>query len=71
MTDRDTNGSELIDRDALNRRGIEACVTPGAGTFFEALEQDLRRRHLDVPFLEFDLVGEIRGEPRPVTRVER
>ena len=59
-----------IDRDALNRQAIAACVTPGAGMFIEALQRELHRRHLEVPFLEFDLVAEIRGEPRPITRVE-
>ena len=61
--------SSAIDRDALNRQAIAACVTPGAGMFFEALRRELRRRHLEIPFLEFDLVAEIRGDPRPITLV--
>jgi predicted secreted protein len=59
-----------IDRDQLNRRAIAACVTPGAGMFMSALRQELRRHRLEIPFLEFDLVAEIRGEPRPITRVQ-
>jgi predicted secreted protein len=56
-----------IDRDNLNARAIAECVIPGRGLFVEALRRRLHRRGLEVPFLEFDLVAEIHGQPRPIT----
>ena len=59
-----------LDRDTLNRQAIAACVQPGAGSLMGSLRQELRRRRLEVPFLGFDLVAEMRGESRPISRVQ-
>jgi predicted secreted protein len=56
-----------IDRDTLNARAIAECVIPGRGLFVEALRRRLHRRGIEVSLLEFDLVSEIHGQPRPIT----
>jgi hypothetical protein len=50
-----------IDRTAVNERVVIGCRTPGEGFFSHALKRELARRGIDVPFVDYDLVGEIRG----------
>jgi uncharacterized protein YbbK (DUF523 family) len=54
-----------IDRTDLNERAIVGCRAPGEGLFTRALKRRLARRGLDVPFVEYDLVAEMRGMPQP------
>jgi hypothetical protein len=42
---------------------VEKCVVEGTGNFIHALQQELRHRKLNVPFLAHDLIAEIQGEP--------
>jgi predicted secreted protein len=48
-----------LNPDDFNRRVIAANARPGQGLFIAALRRELRRRQLDVPFDEHDLVAEI------------
>jgi hypothetical protein len=58
-----------IDRTTVNERVVLGCLTPGEGLFTRALEQELARRGLDVPFVDYDLAAEMRGVHQDV--VER
>ena len=53
-----------LDRRFLNDQAIVACRTAGEGLFIRALRRELARRGLDVPFAEYDLLAEMRGEPQ-------
>jgi predicted secreted protein len=48
-----------LNTDDFNRRVIVAHARPGQGMFVAALRRQLRRRGLDVPFDEHDLIAEI------------
>jgi predicted secreted protein len=48
-----------LNTDDFNRRVIVAHARPGQGMFIAALRRQLRRRGLDVPFDEHDLIAEI------------
>jgi hypothetical protein len=53
---------ELIDRATVNERAVAACRTAGEGLFTRVLRDELRRRRLEVPFVEYDLIAEMRGD---------
>jgi predicted secreted protein len=53
-----------VDRRSVNREVVLAARRTGEGIFIRALTRRLRRRGLDVPLLEHDLVAEMRGEHR-------
>jgi predicted secreted protein len=57
---------DQLDRRAFNRDVVLASRRLGAGIFIQALERQLRRRHLAVPLFEHDLVAEMRGERQQV-----
>lgn len=58
-----------LSREVMNEQAVLACRRPGEGLFVEAVGRALRRRGLEVPLLEHDLVAELRGEPlRPLRR---
>jgi uncharacterized protein YbbK (DUF523 family) len=64
----------LIDRATMNERMVVACRGAGEGLFIRTLRRRLARRHIDVPFVEYDLIAEMRGLPQPdslVTLVHR
>jgi predicted secreted protein len=48
-----------LNTDDFNRRVIVAHAQPGQGMFIAALRRQLRRRRLDVPFDQHDLIAEI------------
>ena len=48
-----------LNTDDFNRRVIVAHARPGQGMFIAALRRQLRRRGVDVPFDEHDLIVEI------------
>jgi uncharacterized protein YbbK (DUF523 family) len=51
---------------------VRDTVVPGRGLFTAALQERLRRRRIDVPFVAHDLVGELDGRPSPaVPALER
>jgi predicted secreted protein len=52
-----------LDRREFNNRAIVANARRGEGLFVAALRRQLRRRRLDVPFDEHDLIAEISGYP--------
>jgi predicted secreted protein len=54
----------LMNRDVMNKRAVVDCRTAGEGLFVRALKHQLKRRNLAVPFLEHDLVAEMRGQPQ-------
>jgi hypothetical protein len=45
-----------------NRRVIAAHARAGQGMFIAALHRQLRRRGLDIPFDEHDLIAEITSD---------
>jgi hypothetical protein len=47
-----------LDRDRLNREVIAANVVPGQGMFVAALQRQVQRRGLRVPFVGHDLLAE-------------
>ena len=55
----------LIDRTTINERAVVACRVAGEGLFIGALERELARRGVDVPFIEYDLIAEMHGTPQP------
>lgn len=52
-----------LTREVMNEQVVLACRTAGEGLFIRVLRRELRRRGLEVPMLEHDLVAELRGEP--------
>lgn len=58
-----------LSREVMNEQAVLGCRRPGEGLFIQAVVRALRRRGLEVPLLEHDLVAELRGEPlRPLLR---
>ena len=55
-----------IDPDFVNDRAVAACRAPGEGLFIAALQRRLAKRGIDVPFVEYDLVAEMRGLDQPL-----
>ena len=53
---------ESIDRPTFNREVVVACRVSGEGLYVRTLRRQLEAKGLDVPFLEHDLVAEMRGE---------
>ena len=53
---------DQLDRETFNERAIVRCLAEGQGLFIEALERELDRRGLHVPFLEHDLIAEMHGK---------
>ena len=53
------------DRARLNDALLGGTLPCGSGMFITALQRRLRTRRLEVPFFEFDLVAEMRGETSP------
>ena len=51
---------DITTRDRANAI-VAACATPGQGLFIAALQAELARRRLAVPFLAHDLLGELAG----------
>lgn len=49
-------------RDRFNEEAIANSVVPGEGLYVRALRRALDRRGLQIPFLEYDLIAEMRGE---------
>lgn len=56
---------DRLDREALNREAIAANVVAGEGLFMAAVRRQVQRRHLEVRFLEHDLLAEMTGQPIP------
>lgn len=59
--------SDELDRRSVNRDVVLASRQAGTGIFIDALERRLRRRGLRVPFVEHDLVAEMRAHDRHPT----
>lgn len=55
----------LVDRTVMNERAVVGCRVAGDGLFLRTLKRQLARRGLDVPFVEYDLIAEMRGIPQP------
>jgi uncharacterized protein YbbK (DUF523 family) len=51
-----------IDRATMNQRAVVGCRTPGEGIFTQQLRRRLNRDGMTVPFVEYDIVAEMRGE---------
>lgn len=58
-----------IDRTTVNEQAVAGCVAAGEGLFIAALKDRLAHIGIDVPFVEYDLIAEMRG--RPGVAVER
>ena len=55
-----------IDRHTVNIDAVAGCRAPGAGLFTLALRRELRRRGIELRFLEHDLIAEMNGTPQPL-----
>ena len=55
-----------VDTAMINERVVTTCQVPGEGLFVRALRRQLRRRKIDVPFLEHDLILEMQGRRQPL-----
>lgn len=55
-----------IDRHTVNVGAVAGCRAPGPGLFTQALQRQLRRRKIELRFLEHDLIAEMNGTPQPV-----
>jgi predicted secreted protein len=51
-----------LSREVVNEQAVLGCRQTGEGLFIRELQRELRRRHIEVPFLEHDLAAEMRGE---------
>jgi uncharacterized protein YbbK (DUF523 family) len=51
-----------IDRTTMNKHVVAGCRTLGEGIFMEQLRRQLERDRITVPFVEHDIVAEMRGE---------
>jgi hypothetical protein len=51
-----------IDRTTVNEQAVAGCRTPGEGIFMHELRRRLDRSGITVPFIEYDIVAEMRGE---------
>lgn len=51
-----------IDRATMNERAVVGCRTLGEGIFTQRLRRRLDRDGITVPFVEYDIVAELRGE---------
>lgn len=54
-----------LDRDAFNEKVIAANLVAGEGLFIASIRRQLKRRNIEVPFYENDLVAEMRGQVAP------
>ena len=52
-----------MDSHQVNDALMTSARRPGRGYFVHALQRELSRRQLEVPFFEHDLASELRGEP--------
>jgi hypothetical protein len=55
-----------VDRAMVNERVVTASRVPGEGLFVRALRKQLRRRKIEIPFLEHDLIAEMEGREQPL-----
>jgi uncharacterized protein YbbK (DUF523 family) len=53
-----------IDRSTMNERAVAGCRRAGEGIFIRRLRRRLERRGVSVPFVEYDIVAEMRGQPQ-------
>jgi uncharacterized MAPEG superfamily protein len=53
----------LMNREVMNEQAVVDCRMAGEGLFVRALKHQLNHRGLTVPFLQYDLVAEMRGQP--------
>jgi predicted secreted protein len=51
-----------MNREVMNERAVAGCQRPGEGLFIRRLRRRLERKGLSVPFVEFDIVAEMRGQ---------
>lgn len=52
-----------LDRHLMNEEAIAGCLSKGEGLFIEAIQHQLRRKHLTIRWYEHELLAEIRGQP--------
>jgi uncharacterized protein YbbK (DUF523 family) len=55
-----------IDRAMINERVVTESRVAGEGLFIRALRKQLRRRRIEIPFLEHDLIIEMQGREQPL-----
>ncbi len=60
-----------LDRRAFNDEVIAANLVAGEGLFIASIHRQLKRRSIEVPFYEHDLVAEMRGQVAPRILHER
>jgi hypothetical protein len=46
-----------VDRETFRERAVRQCLVEGQGFYVEALQRELDRRQLAIPFLEYDPLG--------------
>ena len=51
-----------IDRPTMNEQAVAGCRARGEGIFIGQLRRRLDREGIAVPFVEYDIVAELRGE---------
>lgn len=55
-----------IERESMNAEGIRRAVVDGSGWLMEAVAARMRRRKLEAPLYEYDLMTELGGEKAPL-----
>ena len=53
-----------IDRATINQQAVASCRTSGEGIFTQQLRRRLDHLGIEIPFIEYDIVAEMRGEPQ-------
>jgi hypothetical protein len=51
-----------VNRALVNEQAVAGCQRAGEGIFIRRLMRGLQRRGLNVPFVEYDIVAEMRGQ---------
>lgn len=62
---------EHLDRQRMNETAIAACLRDGPGWFTEAIQRQLRRKHLTIPWYEHNLLAEMQGQPLSLKAQQR
>ena len=60
-----------LDRQRMNETAIAACLQDGSGWFVAALQRQLRRKHLTIPWYEHSLLAEMQDQPLSLKAQQR
>jgi len=59
---------KTINKETLNNDLYKTCLSNSRGLFIEALKKEIGKLNIDIPFLEHDLISELKGENTKIFR---